>query len=103
VLVSLGDGLVVSVGDHVGLSVMVGVSDGPGDALGTSDVAGLGVAEAAVQPAGVTGSADETAAAILGSGVARTVAVAAVVAGWHVDVADERGEAVPVARVLAPD
>jgi hypothetical protein len=83
---------------------MPGVAVGPGDALGTPDVAGvdwLGVAEAAVQPAGVRGSADETADAILGSGVACAVAVAAVVAGRHVDAADERGEAVPVALVPA--
>ena len=50
----------------------------------------------------VTGSADETAAAILEVGVACAVAVAAVVAGWHFDAADERGDAVPVALVLAP-
>ena len=48
-----------------------------------------------MQPAVVTGSADETAAAILVSGVAVGVAFAAVVAGWHVDEADEWGDAVP--------
>jgi hypothetical protein len=105
VLVALADGLVVSVGDPVGLSVTPGVGVGPGDAPGTPDVAGvdcLGVAEAAVQPTGVTGSADETAAAILEFGAACAVAVAAVVAGWHFDAADEREDAVPVALVLAP-
>ena len=104
-LVALADGLVVSVGDPVGLSVTSGVGVAPGDALGTPDVAGvdwLGVAEAAVQPAVVTGSADETAAAILGSGVACAATVAAAVTGWHVDAADERRDAVPVALVLAP-
>jgi hypothetical protein len=106
VLVALADGLVgVSVGDPDGLSVTPVLGVGPGDMLGTPDVAEagwLGVAEAAVQRAGVTGSAEETAAAILGSGVACGVAVAAVVAGWHVDAADERGDAVPLALVRAP-
>ena len=102
-LLALSDGLVgVSVGDPVGLSVTSVVGVGPGDALGTPDVAGVGVAEAAVQPAEVRGSADETAATILEFGVACAVTVAAVVAGWHVDAADERGDAVPVALVLAP-
>jgi hypothetical protein len=101
--VALADGLVVSVGDPVGLSVTPGVGVGPGDVLGTPDVAEagwVGVAEAAVQPAGVTGSAEETAAAILEFGVAGAVAVAAVVAWWHFDAADERGDA--VALVLLP-
>jgi hypothetical protein len=105
VLVALADGLIVSVGDPVGPSVPPGVAVGPGDALGTPGVAGvdwLGVAEAAVQLTGVRGSADETAAAILEVGVACAVAVAAVVAGWHLDAADELGDAVPVALVLAP-
>ena len=44
-----------------------------------------------MQPAGVTGSADETAAAILEVGVACAAAVAAVVAGWHFDAADDGG------------
>jgi hypothetical protein len=103
VLVALADGLVdVSVGDPVGVSLPPAVGVGPGDTLGTPDVAGAGVAEAAVQPTGVRGSADETAAAILEVGVACTVAVAAVVAGWHFDAADERGDAIPVALELAP-
>jgi hypothetical protein len=105
VLVALADGLVgVSVGDPGGLSVTPVVGVGPGDVLGTPDVAEagwVGVA-AAVQPAVVTGSADETAAAILGSGVACAATVAAAVTGWHVDAADERRDAVPVALVLAP-
>lgn len=105
-LLALADGLVgVSVGDPVGLSLTPGVGVGPGDVLGTPDVAKAGwagVAEAAVQPAEVRGSADETAATMLEFGVACAVTVAAVVAGWHVDAADERGDAVPVALVLAP-
>ncbi|MGH3215755.1 MAG: hypothetical protein ACRDL9_14420, partial [Trebonia sp.] len=112
VLVALGDGLVgVSEGVPDGLSVTPGVGVGPDDMLGTPDVAEagwVGVVGAAVQPAGVTGgadegiagSADETAAAILDFGVACGVAVTAVVAGWHFDAADERGDA--VALVLAP-
>lgn len=84
-LVALADGLVgVSVGDPGGLSVTPVVGVGPGDVLGTPDVAEadwVGVAEAAVQPAVVTGSADETAAAILGSGVACAATVAAGVGG----------------------
>jgi hypothetical protein len=103
VLLALADGLVgVSVGDPVGLSVTSVVGVGPGDALGTPDVAEVGVAEAAVQPAEVRGSADETAATMLEFGLACAVTVAAVVAGWHFDAADERGDAVPVALVLAP-
>ena len=105
-LVALAEGLVgVSVGDPDGLSVTPVVGVGPGDVLGTPDVAEadwVGVAGAAVQPAVVTGSADETAAAILGSGVACAATVAAAVAGWHVDAADDRRDAVPVALVLAP-
>ena len=105
-LLALADGLVgVSVGDPDGLSVPPVVGVGPGDAVGLPDVAEAGwrgVAEAAVQPAEVRGSADETAATILEFGVACAVTVAAVVAGWHVDAADERGDAVPVALVPAP-
>lgn len=103
-LLALGDGLVgVSLGDIVGLSLPVGAT--PGDVLGTPEVAKagwVGAADAAVQLAVLRGSADETAAAILEVGVACGAAVAAVAAGWHVDVADERGAAVPAAPVLAP-
>jgi len=107
VLVALADGLVgVSVGDPVALPVGVGVGVGPGDVLGTPDVAEtgwLGVAEAfgERQSAAVRGSADETAAAILEFGAAFAVADGAVVAGWHLAVADELGDTVPVARALA--
>jgi hypothetical protein len=103
VLVSVGVGLAVSVGESVGPPVSVGVGepDQPGHVLeSTPDgpVAGwVGVPEGVGEgqaAAVVGGSADETAAAMLEVGVAVAVA-AAVEDCWHCAVAD--ADAVPLA------